>query len=206
MLLDRRKVKFWQKIVFGFMAVLMAAFLVFGYSGVLNGCDFVNSAKDAEKEYNTAITKAQAATSASPKDPAAWTQLGEAYLSRSSIQTTGSDALTADLTNAAKAYAKASKLLAKKKGKTAKADRLEVLQSLATIYNQLGDTESAVKAYSDITEVTPKDAQAFFNLGSAAISAGDTDTALLAFNRFLELDPESADADAVKEWIKQNTP
>ena len=44
MLLDRRKVKFWQKIIFGFMAFLMAAFLVVGYSGVLNGCSWVNSA------------------------------------------------------------------------------------------------------------------------------------------------------------------
>ena len=36
MLLDRKRVKFWQKWVFLFMAILMAGFLVFGYSGVWN--------------------------------------------------------------------------------------------------------------------------------------------------------------------------
>ena len=30
MLLNRKRVKFWQKLVFGFMAVLMALFLVGG--------------------------------------------------------------------------------------------------------------------------------------------------------------------------------
>ena len=54
MLLDRRKVKFWQRIVFGFMAFLMAAFLVVGYSGVLNGCTWFNSAESATEDARPA--------------------------------------------------------------------------------------------------------------------------------------------------------
>ena len=53
MLLDRRKVKFWQKIVFGFMAFLMAAFLVVGYSGVLNGCTWFDSAGSPRSRTST---------------------------------------------------------------------------------------------------------------------------------------------------------
>jgi len=66
-LLDRRKVKFWQKIVFGGMAFLMAAFLVVGYSGVLNGCTWFNSAQeDVNKTLDQQITKYQTATTTDP--------------------------------------------------------------------------------------------------------------------------------------------
>ena len=43
MLLNRKRVKFWQKIVFGFMAALMASFLIFGYSGIASGCSHRSS-------------------------------------------------------------------------------------------------------------------------------------------------------------------
>jgi Tetratricopeptide repeat len=206
-LLDRRKVKFWQKIVFGFMAFLMAAFLIVGYSGVLNGCTWFNSAQqNVTQQLSQQITTARAATTASPKDAAAWTKLAEAYLARSSSQAQGSTALAADLNNAAIAYAKADALLAKQKGKAARQQRLLVLQALAPVYSQLGDAQSAARVYGDITGLTPKDPQAFFSLGSAAITAGDTSTALLAFTRYLQLDPKSPDAQAVKDWIAQNSP
>ena len=39
MLLDRQRVRFWQKWIFGIMALLMASFLIFGYSGVLGSCN-----------------------------------------------------------------------------------------------------------------------------------------------------------------------
>ena len=207
MLLDRRRVKFWQKIVFGFMAFLMAAFLVVGYSGVLNGCTWFNSAQqDATKVLDQQIATDKAATVATPTDAAAWTKLAEAYMSRSATRTTGSAELTADLNSAAAAYVKADKLLAKQKGQAAKAQRLTVLQALATVYSQTGDSQAAARVYGDITGLTPKDPQAFLLLGEASITANDTNTALLAFTRFLELDPSSPNAPAVKDWIKQNSP
>ena len=207
MLLDRRRVKFWQKIVFGFMAFLMAAFLVVGYSGVLNGCTWFDSAQqDVTQQLDQQVTKYQTATATDPTDVAAWTSLAEAYLSRSSTQAQGSAALTTDLTDAAAAYLKADKLLAKQKGAAIKRQRLDVLTSLAGVYSQIGDSQAAAKVYGDITALTPKSAEAFFNLGAAASTAGDTTTAMLAFTRFLELDPTSPDAAAVKDWIATNTP
>ena len=59
MLLDRRKVKFWQKIVFGFMAFLMAAFLVVGYSGVLNGCTLFDEEESISDTLNQEIATAR---------------------------------------------------------------------------------------------------------------------------------------------------
>jgi len=66
-LLDRRKVKFWQKIVFGFMAFLMAAFLVVGYSGVLNGCTLFGEEQSATEQLQATITQLQNAVAANPQ-------------------------------------------------------------------------------------------------------------------------------------------
>ncbi len=77
MLLDRRKVKLWQKIVFGFMAFLMAAFLVVGYSGVIRGCDFGGAGASATQEVDADVKAQEAAVAATPDDAAAWAKLGE---------------------------------------------------------------------------------------------------------------------------------
>ncbi len=90
MLLDRRKVKFWQKIIFGFMAFLMAAFLVVGYSGVLNGCSWVNSTQSADRVPRSAgRDREEGDGGRRPPDAAAWTKLAEAYLATSGLEAGG---------------------------------------------------------------------------------------------------------------------
>jgi tetratricopeptide (TPR) repeat protein len=206
-LLDRRKVKFWQKIIFGFMAFLMAAFLVVGYSGVLNGCTWFNSAQqDVTQQLGEQIAKDEAAVQADPKDVAAWTSLGSSYLERANMQAQGSGAQTADWEKSAAAYQRADELLAKQKGRAIKQQRLDVLQQLVSVHLFLQDYQSATSVYGEITGLRPKDAQSYFDLATVAINAGDTSTALLAFTKFLELDPQSPDAPAVKDWIDQNAP
>jgi tetratricopeptide (TPR) repeat protein len=206
-LLDRRKVKFWQKIVFGFMAFLMAAFLVVGYSGVLNGCEFFNSTKSATEELQTTITKYKNAVAANPQDATAWTKLGDNYVFYANQQEQGSSAQSNAWRQAVAAYKKADEVLAKqKKGPEVKKQRLAVLQSLISTYLYLTDYKAATTAYGEITELTPKEPQSYFDMATVAINAGDTNTALLAFSKFLELDPTSPDAAQVKAWIKENTP
>jgi tetratricopeptide (TPR) repeat protein len=205
-LLDRRKVKFWQKIIFGFMAFLMAAFLVVGYSGVLNGCEFMSSAESASETLDKEVASAKAATVSTPTDPAAWTDLAEAYRARAASREQGSALMTGDLTSSAKAYRQAADLLAEEKGAGVKAQRLEALNQLATVYAELQDTAATVSVLQDITAVTPKDSQAFLNLGLTARSAGDNATALLAFSKFLDLDPKSPYAPDVKAAIAELAP
>jgi Flp pilus assembly protein TadD len=204
-LLDRRKVKFWQKIVFGFMAFLMAAFLIVGYSGVLNGCTFFNSAKSATDQLQQTITQNQQAVAANPKDAAVWTKLGDNLVLLANQQTDTSAQKTS-WQKATVAYKKADALLAKQKGSAVKQQRLSVLQSLISTYLYMNDFQSATTAYGEVTTLKPKDAQSYFDMASVAINAGDTNTALLAFTKYLELDPNSADAPQVKAWIQQNTP
>ncbi len=206
MLLDRRRVKFWQKIVFGAMAVLMASFLIFGYSGVLNGCNFGGSQSSATDQLDQQIAKYTAAVKTDRKDVAAWTSLAENYVLRANQQAQGSDAQTADWRQAVIAYGRADKLLAKQKGAAAKQQRLDTLEQLVGVHLYLQDYQAAVTTYGEITGLRPKDAQSFFDMATVAINAGDTKTALLAFTRFLELDPTSPDAPAVKDWMQQNAP
>lgn len=206
MLLDRRKVKFWQKIVFGGMAFLMAAFLVVGYSGVLNGCTWFNSAESAAQDLDKQIAKYQAAVKTDPQDATAWQNLGEQLDYRANQEVQGSAAQKAYWVRAADAYTSADEILAEQKGKAAKEQRLEVLSRLVDIQLFLQDYQAATTVYGRITELKPKDAQSFFDWATIAINAGDTDTALLAFSRFLELDPESPDAPQVKAWIEENSP
>jgi cytochrome c-type biogenesis protein CcmH/NrfG len=204
-LLDRRKVKFWQKIVFGFMAFLMAAFLVVGYSGVLNGCSFFNATKSATEELQKTVTQYQTAVASNPQDATSWTKLGDTYVLMANQQQ-DTNSQKAYWQKAIVAYKKADTILAAQKGKAAKVQRLAVLQSLVSTYLYLNDYTSATTVYGDITSLKPKDAQSYFDMATVAINAGDTNTALLAFTKYLELDPTSQDAAQVKAWIKQNTP
>lgn len=206
MLLDRRKVKFWQKIVFGFMAFLMAAFLVVGYSGVLEGCSFRGEEESATDAINKEIAAQKAAVAAAPDDVQALVQLAELYVERGNLQPLGSSAQTSDWDKAVTAYTSADKMLAEQKGPDVKQQRLNVLTKLVDVQLFLEDYAGATSTYGTITGLTPKDPQAYFEMASVAINAGDTSTALLAFGRFLELDPESPDAPAVQEWIEENSP
>lgn len=206
MLLDRRKVKFWQRIVFGGMAFLMAAFLVVGYSGVLNGCSFMGAAQSATEQINADIAKYKAAATANPDDPAAWRSLAENYVFRANQQVAASAAETADLAQAAKYYGRADKVLAQKKGAQAKRLRLDTLDQLVNVYLSMQDYQAALGVYNKITAFRPKDAQGFFNMATVALSAGDANTAILAFKKFLKLDPSSPDAPAVRDWLAQNVP
>lgn len=202
MLLDRQRVKFWQKWVFAFMALIMAGFLVMIPLSNNLGCGGTTS---ATKQLDTGIAKYQAAVKADPKNVDSWRSLAENYVLRANTQTPTSAAEQADLRSAAQYYERAAKLLSKQKGAAAKQLRLDTLQQLVSVYIPLKDFQSATSVYGQITALTPKDAQSFFYMATVAISAGDTNTALLAFTTFLKLDPNSPDAPSVREWIVANS-
>ena len=202
MLLDRQRVKFWQKWVFGFMALIMAGFLVMIPLSNNLGC---GGATSATGQLDKEIAKYQAAVKADPKDVASWRSLAENYMLRANVQPQGSAAQEADWRTAAQHYKRAVKLLSKQKGAAAKQLRLDTLQQLVSVYIPLKDFQSATSVYGQITALTPKDAQSFFYMATVAISAGDTNTALLAFTTFLKLDPNSPDAPSVREWIVANS-
>jgi tetratricopeptide (TPR) repeat protein len=204
-LLDRKRVKFWQKWVFGFMAIIMAAFLVMIPVNRYVGCGGGSSAASAVEQINKDIAKFKAQTTADPGNVDAWLGLAQNYLYRANQQQQGSAAEQTDLNAAVAAYRQADRVLRKDKGAAAKQRRLDTLEQLATVYLSLQDYGGALSIYQKITGLQPKDAQSFLNLGEIAVQAGDKATAMLAFTRFLQLDPASPDAAAVKEWLNQAT-
>jgi len=201
-LLDRQRVKFWQKWVFGFMALIMAGFLVMIPLSNNMGC---GGASSATEQLDKEIVKYQAAVKTDPKNVDAWRALAENYALRANSQQPGSAAEQADLRLAAQNYEKAVKLLGKQKDAAAKQLRLDTLQQLVSVYISLREFQLATSAYGKITALRPRDAQSFFELASVAISAGDTTTALLAFTKYLKLDPNAPDAQTVKDWIAANS-
>jgi tetratricopeptide (TPR) repeat protein len=206
-LLDRRRVKFWQKWVFGIMALLMAGFLIMiPISG--QGCSKGQaSASDSLKQD---ITRAVTATTSRPTDPQGWLDMGDAYLARARYQhvdgTAYTTAQTADLGKAAKAYREAADLLAKQKGATAKAATADALERLAQVYDTMGNYQKETNVFGQLTDLSPDNADYFFAMGDAARKAGDTANAMLAFQRFVDLAPDDPATPQVKAWIKQNAP
>lgn len=203
MLLDRRRVKRWQKVVFGFMALIMVGFLVMiPVSGNL-AC---GGATSAQEQIAEDIARYETVLAAEPEDVAALRGLGDAYVLRANQSEPGSGGQAADWRKAAEQYEKAAAVLAKQKGAEARKMHVETLGQLVDVHLFLEDYDGASAVYGRITEVTPKDAQAYFNWATIAIKSGDTKTALLAFDKYLELDPDSPEAPAVRAWIKENSP
>lgn len=205
MLLDRRRVKFWQKWVFLFMAIIMGLFLIMiPLSGRISGCG--GSAPSATKAADAAIVRYLAAVKTDPQSAGTWQSLAQTYMERANLEAVGSTSQTADWQAGAVAYQRAVKILAKQKGAAAKQARLTVLGELVTAYSYLNEYQLATGVYGEITTLTPQDAQAYFGMAKMAIQAGNTNTAMLAFGKYLELDPKSPYASDVKTWMKSNAP
>lgn len=200
MLLDRSRVKKWQKWVFGFMAVVMVGFLVMiPLSGNL-AC----GGNSAEDEIAEDIAGYELALEADPKDVVALRGLADTYVVRANQQATGSDAQLADWHMAAELYEKAAAVLAKQKGTEARQEEAAMLEQLVDVHLFVGEYAEAAGVFAQITSLRPDDAQAYFDWANVAINAGDTKTAALAFKKYLELDPDSPEAAEVRDWIKQN--
>jgi tetratricopeptide (TPR) repeat protein len=205
-LLDRRRVKFWQRIVFGFMAFLMVLFLV-GYAGFrFTGC---GSTTTTANTLDDEIAALQKKVEALPDDLVARLALAEALRRRAGQEVEDQAQRDDYLLAAADAYKAYISRLAKTEGTKAEvreAERQQVaaLEELVRIYQTMGDLEAVQQVYGQLTDLRPKDAEYFYNMGRVAITAGDTNTALLAFARYLELEPDSDEAAQVQQWIDEN--
>jgi hypothetical protein len=202
-LLDRKRVKFWQKWVFLGMAILMASFLIFGYSGLISG----NNSSPSGQGTNVAATQLQdlkKQLAAKPNDLTLLLELGNTYQVRATGDQNSSPAQTSDYKQAASYYQRWLTVQAVQTGASAIQARAGVLLNLATVYNSLADYTQAVSTYSKLTELYPKNADYFAAMGQAALNGGDKKTAMLAFSRYLVLDPQGTDAAAIRAWINSN--
>ncbi len=207
MLLDRQRVRFWQKWIFGSMALLMASFLIFGYSGVLGSCRSQPSGQPSNGNDNKVLQDLKNQLAANPKDFSVIERLAVLYATRAGRgDVQDSPAQKADFAAAASYYEQYVKVRAKDKGTVAERAREQAMGQLGQIYSDLGDFGKAERVYTQLTQLKPKNPANFRDLGVAAISAQDTTTALLALSRYLQLAPNSPDAPSIRTWIEQQTP
>ena len=204
MLLNRQRVKFWQKIVFGFMAVLMGGFLIFGYSGVASSCGTKAANTNSTSGIDKQIKAAAATLAKSPKDPVALLSAAQAYQTRGSVQTGVPDqAQTNDLTTSLcllLALHRAARLGARLGGRRPAHQRLK---NQAQIYTELVDYKSALAVYHKLLKLQPNDATPYLGIASTDVLSNDTAGAIAAFTAFLKLDPNSQYASQVKTELAQ---
>jgi tetratricopeptide (TPR) repeat protein len=203
MLLNRQRVKFWQKIIFGFMAVLMGGFLVFGYSGVASSCG-KSTSNTSSNGLDTQIKAATATLATKPNDPAALLSAAQAYQARGSVQTGVPDqAQTTDLTKSIAFYSRYIALPDSALGSAAAGLRINAYKSQAQIYTELVDYKSALTIYNKLLKLQPSDATPYLGIASTDVLSNDTAGAIAAFTKFLKRDPNSQYASQVKTELAQ---
>jgi tetratricopeptide (TPR) repeat protein len=201
LLLDRRRIKYWQKWIYALMAVLMVAFLVYIPLGS-QGCGAGTTATQAPNDRIASLKKQ---LTASPGVPATMLALAQAYQLAAGQQTSTSAQQRADLTNAAAYYQQYLDATKDQKTPEAIRSRIDTLQTQAAVYSNLSDYAKAVDVYKELTAMQPENAGLFAQLGQFAISANQTNIALLAFTRYLQLAPNSPDAKTIRDWVEKNS-
>jgi tetratricopeptide (TPR) repeat protein len=202
LLLDRRRIKYWQKWIYALMAVLMVAFLIYIPLGS-QGCGAARST--TSQNPNDHITALKKQLRANPGATAVMVALAQAYQLAAGQQATGSAQQKTDYANAAVYYKKYLDATKDQKSPQALRTRIETLQILASVYSNVSDYAKAVGVYEQLTAMQPQNADFFAQLGQFAISAKQTNIALLAFTRYLQLAPNSPDAKTIRDWVRKNT-
>jgi tetratricopeptide (TPR) repeat protein len=168
------------------------------------------TAYEAKTDRAGAISALQSYTTLKPKDVAAWNELA------SQQQAQAQDYL-AQYRNAyqIRQDAAPSQLL-QPTGKLGTALGTNPLEQAAaqradTAVNDLSQQtrlaySGVQSSYDQVTKLTPKDPNAWFNLAQAAQVAGDNVTAVKGYKRYLKLSPGASTAAQIKQLIKSLSP
>src|SRR4051812_23871788 len=65
---------------------------------------------------------------------------------------------------------------------------------------------NALTSYDEVTQITPKDSNAWFQLAQAAQQSGDTAKAVKGYKRYLALNPDSSSKAQIQQLIQQLSP
>jgi cytochrome c-type biogenesis protein CcmH/NrfG len=200
MLLNRQRVKFWQKIIFGAMALLMAGFLIFGYSGVASGCHG-NGISTGNSALDQQAKAAQAALKKNPSDSVALLQMAQVYQAQGNTQTEGSAEQATSFAKALDFYDRYLALPDKTLGTGARGLRFDALANVAAVQIRLFALKDVVRTYQKMLKLQPHNTLLYLQLGSAADQARETKAALKAFSTYLKLEPKSQYTAQVKARI-----
>ena len=205
MLLNRQRVKFWQKIIFGFMAVLMGGFLIFGYSGVASSCGKSTSTANSTSLVDKQIKVATATLAKTPKDPTALFNAAQAYAQRGAVATGSvpTAAQTDDLTKAIAYYTRYIALPDSALGSAAAGLRIKALRKPGPDLHRTARLQERARRLQQAAQAAAGDATPYLGIASTDVLSNDTAGAIAAFTKFLKLDPNSQYASQVKTELAQ---
>jgi tetratricopeptide (TPR) repeat protein len=168
------------------------------------------TAYEAKGDTPNAISTLQQYTNLKPKDAAAWSELANLQLTQAQSYVTQYQAAygSQQLAAPSQAFRPTGKL-----GTALGTDPIEqaaasVANSSTTDLYQRANLaySGAISSYKALVKLQPANANAQFQLASAAQTAGDTTTAIAAYKAYLKLNPSSSTAAEIRQLIQQLSP
>jgi tetratricopeptide (TPR) repeat protein len=168
------------------------------------------TAYESKGDTANAIDALQRYTSVKPKDAGAWTELAGLQMTQAGNYLTDYQNAyqVRQLASPSQSFLPSGKLgtaLGQNKVEEIAGQRLdtqltELQQKTQLAYN------NAVASYDQVTQITPKDSNAWFQLAQAAQQAGDATQAVKGYKKYLELNPDSSSKAQIQQLIKQLSP
>jgi tetratricopeptide (TPR) repeat protein len=167
------------------------------------------TAFESKGDTSQAISALQQYTTVRPRDAAAWSEL--AGLQSSQAQSFLGDyqnAYTAlQLAAPSQTFVPTGKLATAFSNPIENAQRAAVQGSVTDLQQKVTTAyNGAVGSWQRVTELQPKNLNAWFQLAQAAQTAGNTTTAVAAYKQYLKLNPSSTSAPQIKALIQQLSP
>jgi tetratricopeptide (TPR) repeat protein len=168
------------------------------------------AAYEAKGDTTEAISALTQYTTLRPKAAAVWAELGglQATQAQGYIQQYQNAYANRQLLAPSTSFLPTGKLgqaLGTNKAEQVASQQADTMLQDAQLKAQTALT-TAVNSYTEVTKLTPKDANAWFQLAQAAQQGGSYPTAVKAYKRYLALDPNSTSKTQIEQLIKQLQP
>jgi tetratricopeptide (TPR) repeat protein len=168
------------------------------------------TAYESKGDTANAISALQQYTNVKRKDAAAWNELAglqmtqaQDYLTR--YQTAYQNRQLAAPSQSFLPSGKLGSALGQNKVEQTAASRIDTQLTDLQQRTQLA-YNNALSSYGQVTQITPKDSNAWFQLAQAAQQSGDTAQAVKGYKRYLALNPDSSSKAQIQQLIQQLSP
>lgn len=192
MLLDRKRINKWARVVAGVMAAVFALSFVFlGVGSGLGGLGGLDWSSIFGQSSNSPAA-------GGPEDQI------KAYEATLAQDPANVNALLGIATQYQQLGTPAEAAPYLERAAEAAPTRADILLRLGALYvsPEVRDYPAAVRALNKATELQPGNADAFLQLGVAQRGAGNVQAAILAWNRYLELAPEGDMAQTIRAELQ----
>jgi tetratricopeptide (TPR) repeat protein len=168
------------------------------------------TAYESKGDTANAISALQQYTNVKHKDAAAWNELAGLQMTQAQDYLTQYQSAyqNRQLAAPSQSFLPTGKLgtaLGQNKVEQTAASRIDTQLTDLQQRTQLA-YNNALSSYGQVTQITPKDSNAWFQLAQAAQQSGDTAQAVKGYKRYLALNPDSSSKAQIQQLIQQLQP